>query len=50
MFTDNIEPMIYNGVANIGGKYLIPKGIRTVIWYLTDYEDRLHKNKFNNLI
>ena len=36
MFTDKIEPIIYNGVANIGGKDIITKGIGPVIWYWTD--------------
>ena len=31
MFTEKIEPIIFYGVATIGGKYLIPKGIDTVI-------------------
>ena len=38
MFNDKIEPIISNGVATIGGKYLIPKGIGTVSWSWTDYE------------
>ena len=29
IFTDKIETIIYNGVANIAGKYLIPKVIGT---------------------
>ena len=49
MFTDKIDPIIYNGVANIGGKYLIPKGIDTVIWSWTDYEGKLHTNILNNV-
>ena len=49
MLTEKIEPVIYNGVATIGGKYLIPKWIGTVIWYWTDDEGNLHKNKFNNV-
>ena len=32
IFTDNIEPIISNEVETIGGKYLIPKVIGTVIW------------------
>ena len=35
MFTDKIDPIIYNGVSTIGGKYLITKKIFTVIWYWT---------------
>ena len=38
MFTKNIEPMISNGVAAIGGKHLTPKGIGTVSWSCTDDE------------
>ena len=36
MLTDNIDTIIPNGVATIGVKYLIPKGIGTVIWSWTD--------------
>ena len=32
MFNDKIEPIIYNVVATIGGKYIIPKRIGTVRW------------------
>ena len=32
MFTDKIEPIISNGVATIGVKYIIPKWIDTVSW------------------
>ena len=31
MLTDKIYPIIYIGVATIGGKYIIPKEIGTVI-------------------
>ena len=27
MFTDKIEPLIYNGVATIGVNILLPKGL-----------------------
>ena len=30
MFDDKIDPIIFNGMENIGGKYLISKGIDTV--------------------
>ena len=40
MFTDKIYPIIYNVVATIGGKYLIPKGIGTFIWSWTDNEGK----------
>ena len=30
MFTENIDPLISNGVENIGGKDIITKGIGTV--------------------
>ena len=33
MYTEKIDPMIYNGVEAIDGKYLIPKGIGTVRWF-----------------
>ena len=42
MFTDRIDPIISNGVATIEGKYLIPKGIGTVIWSWTDDDGQLH--------
>ena len=44
MFTNNINPIISNGVTTIGGKYLIPKQIVTVSWYWTDDEGRIHTN------
>ena len=50
MFTDNIETIVSNGPANIGGKYLIPKGIGTVSWSWTDDEGKLHTNKFTNVL
>ena len=37
MFTDNIDPIISNGVSNIGGKDLIPKVIVVVSWSCTGY-------------
>ena len=36
--TENIEPIISNGVEAICGKYLIPKEIGTNIWFWTDDE------------
>ena len=50
MFTDNIEPIIYNVVATIGRKCIILKDIVTVIWYWTDDEEKLHTNKFNKVL
>ena len=50
IFIENIEPIISNGVANIGGKYLIPKVIGPVSWSWTDDEGKLHTNKFNNVL
>ena len=50
ILTDNIDPTISNGVSTIGGKYLIPKGIGTVIWYWTNDEGKMHTNKLNNAI
>ena len=50
MFTEKIEPTVYNGVETIGGTYLIPKGIGTVSWSWNDDEGKLHTNKLNNII
>ena len=49
MFTDNIEPIISNGVANIGVKYIISKRIVTVSCSYTDDEGQLHINKLNTV-
>ena len=49
MSTDNIEPIISNGVATIGGMYHIPKVIVIVIWSWDYYEGKLHTNRFNNI-
>ena len=49
MLTDKIEPIISNGVENIGGYDLIPKGIGTVRWSWTDDEGKPNTNKLNNL-
>ena len=50
MLTDNIEPIIYNGVATIGGNYLIPKGIGKVICSCNYDEEQLNTKKLNNLL
>ena len=50
MFTDKIYPIMFDGVATIGIKYLIPKGIGTDGWYWTDYEVQLDTNKLNNVL
>ena len=50
MFTEKIEPIIYNGVETMGGNDIIKKGIGTVIWSWTDDEGHLHTNKLNNLL
>ena len=50
MFTDNIKPIISNGVATIDEKDLITKVINTVSWYWTDYEGKLHTKKLNNVL
>ena len=50
MFTDKIEPIISNGVATIGGKYIIPRMIGKVSWYWNDDEVQLHTNKLNNVL
>ena len=50
MFTDKIEPIIYNVLETIGVQGIITKGIGTVSWYWTDYEGHLHTKKLNNVI
>ena len=35
MFTDKIDYIISDGMATIGEKDLIPKGVSTGIWYWT---------------
>ena len=50
MFIDNIELVIYNKMETIGGRYIITKGIGTVIWSWNDYEEQLNKKKLNNVI
>ena len=50
MFTDKIDPTIYNGVETIGGKYLIPRGIFTVSWSWNYDEGKLHKKKLNDIL
>ena len=50
MFTDKIDPIIYNRVVNIGGKDIITKGIVTVSWSWTNDEGKLHKKKLNNVL
>ena len=50
MFTDKIEPIISNGVENIGGKYLITKGIVTVSWSWIDNDGKLQTNTFNKVL
>ena len=47
---DMIEPIISNGVANIGGKGLFPKGIGTVIWSWNNNEVQLHTKTLNNVL
>ena len=49
-FTEKIEPIIYNGVANICVKYLITKWIVTVIWSWNDDEGQPHTNKLNTVL
>ena len=50
MFTDKIEPIISNVVANICEKGIILKVIGTVSWSWNDVEDQLYTMKFNNLL
>ena len=50
MFTDKIEPIIYNVVANICVKDTIKKVIIIVIWSWNNYEVKLNTNKFNNVV
>ena len=47
MFADKIDPIISNGVSNIGWKDLILGGIVTVRWSWTGDERQLHTKKFN---
>ena len=50
MLTKNIQTIISNGVATIGGKDIIPKYIGTLSWSPTYEEGKLHKNKLNNVL
>ena len=50
MFTDNIEPIISNGVVTIGEKYIIPKGIVTVSWYWIGDVGQLNTNILNTVL
>ena len=50
MFTENIYPIISNGVTTIGGKYIIPKGIGKVSWSWTDDEGQTRTKELNNLL
>ena len=50
MHTDKIEPIISNGLATIGGRYLISKGIVKVSWPWTDDEGQMKTKKSNNVL
>ena len=50
MFTEKKEPIIFDGVATIGGKDLFPDGIGAVIWSFTDSKRQLHTNKLSNVL
>ena len=50
MFTYKIDSIIYNGVANIGRKGIITKGVRTVRWSHNEDEWQLYTNKLNNVL
>ena len=50
MFTDNIDPIVSNGVETIGGKDLIKNGIGIVSWSCTVDEVQLHLNKLNTVL
>ena len=50
ILTDNIDPIIYNGMTTIGRKDLITKGVGTVILTWKDDEGKLQTNKFNNVL
>ena len=50
MFHDNMEPIISNGVATIGGEYPIPKEIVTANWLGTNDEGQLHTKRLHNVI
>ena len=49
MFTGKIEPIVYNGVATIGGKDIIQKGVGIFSWSYTGDDGQMHTNKFNNI-
>ena len=49
ILTDNIYPIIYNGVATIGGKDIIQKGVGIFSWSYTGDDGQMHTNKFNNI-
>ena len=50
MFNDKIDPITYNGVANIGGNDIITKGIGKFIWSWNDYEGQLKTKRLYNLL
>ena len=50
MYIDKVEPIIFNLVEIIGGKYIISKVIGTVSWYWTDDGGNLHTNKLNDVL
>ena len=50
MFTDKIDPIIFNGVETKGVKDMIPECIGTVSWYWTNEKGQLHTNKLNNVL
>ena len=50
MFTNNLEPVISNKVATIGGKYFIINGIGTVRWSWNDADVQLHTKKLDNFL
>ena len=50
IFAENIEPIIYNGVATIGGKYIISKRLAQLPGTWDDDEGQLNTYKLNNII
>ena len=50
MFVNKIGPIIYNEVANIGGRGIITKEIGTVMWSWTGDWGKIHTKKINNVL
>ena len=50
MLAEKIYTIITNGLETICKKYMIQKGIDTVIWYWTDDEGQRNNKILNNLL